>query len=170
MTSSLAPDPATGPRARTTFEWLTGKRLLIQRWEVDLAEAPDGIAIIGADRARSAYVQHYFDTRGVARIYEMAFADRHWTLQRIASVPDFSQPNGWQGDRQLTHCGVQGGLLAANSTCGVVACQPNPASRIAWQTTGAMDRVDRLIRQNLAKTPCSGPPQRADWTATYTPT
>ncbi len=49
MITSLAPDPADAPRARTSFEWLTGKRFLVQRWEVEHPDAPDGIAIIGLD-------------------------------------------------------------------------------------------------------------------------
>jgi dihydrofolate reductase len=36
-------------------------------------------------------LQHYFDSRGVARVYEMTIADRVWTLQRLAAAPDFSQ-------------------------------------------------------------------------------
>jgi hypothetical protein len=85
---SLAADP---PRARATFEWLPGNRFLIQRWEVELPEAPDGIAIIGFDGDRQSLVQRYFDSRGVARIYDMTFSDGVWTLERRASAPDFSQ-------------------------------------------------------------------------------
>jgi hypothetical protein len=48
-----------------SFQWLEGERFLIQRWTVPVPEAPDGIAIIGADSG--AYVQHYFDSRGVHR-------------------------------------------------------------------------------------------------------
>jgi hypothetical protein len=84
MASSLAGRPV---RARTTFEWLAGKQFLIQRWEIDVPEAPDGIAIIGGDPLR----QHYFDSRGVARVYEMTLADGVWTLERHADPPDFSQ-------------------------------------------------------------------------------
>ena len=83
--------PADAPRARTTFEWLTGRRFLVQRWEVEHPDAPDGIAIIGSDPARAAYRQHYFDSRGVTRVYEMTLAHKVWTLERIASEPDFSQ-------------------------------------------------------------------------------
>ena len=36
-------------------------------------------------------LQRYFDSRGVARVYEMTIADRVWTLQRLAVAPDFSQ-------------------------------------------------------------------------------
>ncbi len=43
--------------ARVTFEWLPGERFLIQRWEVPIPEAPDGIAIIGADPAHEGIVR-----------------------------------------------------------------------------------------------------------------
>jgi hypothetical protein len=90
MAASLG-DPADAPRARTTFEWLPGKRFLIQRWQVDHPDAPDGIAVIGADPDSGALRQHYFDSRGVARIYEMTFSGRLWTLERSAAAPGFSQ-------------------------------------------------------------------------------
>ncbi len=89
--SFAAGDAADAPRARTTFEWLAGRRFLIQRWEVDHPGAPDGIAIIGVDPGTGALRQHYFDSRGVARVYEMTFSDKVWTLERLAAAPDFSQ-------------------------------------------------------------------------------
>ena len=55
-------DPA---RARTSFEWLPGRRFLIQRWQVDHPQAPDGIAVIGPGAGGSGLLQHYFDSRGV---------------------------------------------------------------------------------------------------------
>ena len=91
MSSSFAPDPDIGPRARTTFEWLPGRQFLIQRWEVEHPDAPDGIAIIGFDTDKATLLQHYFDSRGIARIYQMTFAGKVWTLQRKAAAPDFSQ-------------------------------------------------------------------------------
>jgi hypothetical protein len=45
----MAPSFADAPQAQTTFEWLTGRRFLIQRWEVEHPDAPDDIAIIGLD-------------------------------------------------------------------------------------------------------------------------
>ncbi len=39
--------PPADVGARVSFEWLPGERFLIQRWEVPVPEAPDGIAIIG---------------------------------------------------------------------------------------------------------------------------
>src|SRR5207247_6615644 len=67
--------PGTPPgdvRGRTTFEWMTGERFLVQRWEVPHPDAPDGIAVITL--SGEGYLQHYFDSRGVARLYEMSVA------------------------------------------------------------------------------------------------
>jgi hypothetical protein len=80
-----------GVEARTVFEWMDGKRFLVQRWEVSLPEAPDGLAVIGFDEDTQLYLQHYFDSRGVARLYEMSFADGVWKLWR--STADFTPLN-----------------------------------------------------------------------------
>jgi hypothetical protein len=81
--------PPMDDAARVTFEWLPGKTFLVERWEIPVPEAPDGIAIIGADPAREGdYLQHYFDSRGVARVYKMSLADGVWKLWR--DEPDFS--------------------------------------------------------------------------------
>ena len=85
------PDDVTG---RVVFEWMKGNRFLIERWEVSLPEAPDGIAIIGPNERGDGYRQHYFDSRGVARVYQMGFAAGTWTLSRTTpdlSPLDFSQ-------------------------------------------------------------------------------
>ena len=78
----------TEGRARTVFEWLPGNRFVVQRWEVPHPDAPDGIAVIGYDAARQTLLQHYFDSRGVARVYEMGFDGETWTLER--TQPDFA--------------------------------------------------------------------------------
>jgi hypothetical protein len=78
--------PVSG--GRVVFEWMTGERFLIQRWEVPVPEAPDGLAIIGFDEGRGTLLQHYFDSRGIARVYAMSIEDGVWTLRREA--PDFS--------------------------------------------------------------------------------
>ena len=85
------PDDVTG---RVVFEWMKGGRFLIERWEVSLPEAPDGIAIIGQNESGDGYRQHYFDSRGVARVYRMGFDEGTWTLSRTTpdlSPLDFSQ-------------------------------------------------------------------------------
>jgi hypothetical protein len=80
------PTPDIG--ARTSFEWMPGELWLVQRWTVPVPAAPDGIAVIGYNEARKTLVQHYFDERGVARLYEMSFEDGMWKLERTKE--DFS--------------------------------------------------------------------------------
>jgi hypothetical protein len=88
---ALEAGPPGGPpwpgEARATFEWLEGRTFLIQRWTIDLPEAPDGIAIIGVGDDPGTLRQHYFDSRGVHRIYEMTIADGVWKLWRDAPDP-----------------------------------------------------------------------------------
>lgn len=89
-------DPWPG-EARVSFEWLEGRSWLIQRWSIEMPEFPDGIAIIGlADAPASADApapsegalrQHYFDSRGVQRVFEMSFEDGEWTLWRDEPDP-----------------------------------------------------------------------------------
>ena len=77
--------PALG---RASFEWELGGHYLVERTGVpDVPEAPDGLAIIGVD-AQGSYLQHYYDSRGVTRLYSMTFEDGTWTLLR--DKPDFS--------------------------------------------------------------------------------
>jgi hypothetical protein len=84
-TRPFPPDAADA--ARGTFEWTLGGAFLLQRSSVPVPEAPDGLSVIGPD-AGEGYTQHYFDSRGIARLYTMTFDGREWTLERHA--PDFS--------------------------------------------------------------------------------
>jgi hypothetical protein len=92
---AVAPWAPSDLRGRTVFDWMTGGTFLVQRWEVPVPEAPDGLAIIGSAPENSGgYLQHYFDSRGVARVYAMSFDDGVWTLSRTTadfSPLDFSQ-------------------------------------------------------------------------------
>jgi hypothetical protein len=74
--------------ARMTFEWILGGAFLLQRSSVPVPQAPDGFSVIGVDAAGDGYVQHYFDSRGIARVYAMTFDGGSWTLERHTS--DFS--------------------------------------------------------------------------------
>jgi hypothetical protein len=82
--------PATdeGPRGRSRFEWDLGRQFLLQRTEVPVPEAPDSLTIVGAAAQTGAYTQHYYDSRGVARLYAMSLDHGVWTLTRES--PDFS--------------------------------------------------------------------------------
>jgi hypothetical protein len=88
------PDEPPDVGARVTFEWMGDRAFLLERWTIPIPEAPNGLAIIGWDEARGTYLQHYFDDRAIARIYEMSFEDGVWTLERTKgdfSTFDFSQ-------------------------------------------------------------------------------
>jgi hypothetical protein len=85
----FGPDaPAVTERGGVSFEWLEGRHFLIQRFTNDHPAAPDGIAVIGAD-GDTGFVQHYYDSRGVTRIYHMSLDNNVWKLWRLA--PGFSQ-------------------------------------------------------------------------------
>ncbi|HKN97098.1 MAG TPA: hypothetical protein VJX10_08290 [Pseudonocardiaceae bacterium] len=61
--------------------------VLVQRTTVPVPEAPDSCCVV-VTADDGSYVQHYFDSRGVARLYAMTFDGHTWTLER--SKPDFA--------------------------------------------------------------------------------
>jgi hypothetical protein len=83
--------PGTQPGGSSgfcTFEWMPGGQFLLQRTEFSVPGPPEGEMIIGPDLEGENFTQHYFDARGVARLYTMTFGEGTWTLQRVSS--DFS--------------------------------------------------------------------------------
>lgn len=95
MTASFAagyfgPDsPAvTAGGGRTTFEWLDGRYFLIQRVVNDHPEVPNVLAVIGA-ATEHTLSQHYYDSRGIERVYQMTLTSGMWQLWRAA-------PGFWQ--------------------------------------------------------------------------
>jgi hypothetical protein len=83
--SSAAGD---GAQVRSRFEWALDRQFLLQRTEIPIPEAPDSLTIVSVDPQTGAYTQHYFDSRGVARLYAMTLAGGVWTLTRES--PDFT--------------------------------------------------------------------------------
>ncbi|MEJ3746317.1 hypothetical protein WEI85_23875 [Actinomycetes bacterium KLBMP 9797] len=81
--------PRSGPpAARSVFEWLLDGRYLAQRTEISIPDVPDSLAIVAAGPEPGRYTQHYYDSRGVTRLYAMTLAAGVWTLVREAA--DFS--------------------------------------------------------------------------------
>jgi hypothetical protein len=79
--------PGEQIRGEMSFEWLGGCRLLIQHSHYEHPEIPDAIAIFGViDEELS---MHYFDSRGVHRIFTVSMTDR--TLGYARNAPGFSQ-------------------------------------------------------------------------------
>ena len=84
MTHPMLPD--TVVYGHTAFEWLEGEKFLIVRAATDHPDFPDSISVIGdTDGLR----MHYFDSRGVHRLYEVGFGDNTWEMSRDA--PGFDQ-------------------------------------------------------------------------------
>jgi hypothetical protein len=96
--------PGVVVHGTVVVEWLEGERFLIHRGRTDHPDFPDSISIIGvtdrdrvdpgsgavSDAAGDARMSmHYFDSRGVFRVYETSVDDTSWRWWRDA--PGFSQ-------------------------------------------------------------------------------
>jgi hypothetical protein len=88
--------PGVVVHGTAVVEWLEGERFLIYRARTEHPDFPDSISIIGftdRDRADAApsgdLTMHYFDSRGVFRVYRVAVDDQSWRIWRDA--PRFSQ-------------------------------------------------------------------------------
>ncbi|MFL5909650.1 MAG: hypothetical protein ACJ768_03650 [Gaiellaceae bacterium] len=75
------------PPGRCVFEWALGGAFLVARSEAP-DPVPDSLQVFGPAAEGEGYVQHYFDSRGIARIYQMSFDERVWKLWR--DTADFS--------------------------------------------------------------------------------
>lgn len=81
------------PAGRVVFERALNGQYLIQRSAAP-DPVPDSLAIIGPGDDADHYLQHYFDSRGVTRLYRMNLRDGVWTLRR--TEPDYSPLDFWQ--------------------------------------------------------------------------
>jgi hypothetical protein len=81
--------PGETIRGSSTFEWLDGRQFVIWRSHYDHPEIPDGITIIGVTGGQLS--MHYFDQRGVHRVYAAGLDETTWRYWRDASPPDLSQ-------------------------------------------------------------------------------
>jgi hypothetical protein len=81
-----SPMGAVTGTARSSFEWALDGAFLLQRSEAE-PPVPRGLMLVDA-LDDGSYTQHYFDSRGVVRLYAMTFDGARWTLTREG--PDFS--------------------------------------------------------------------------------
>jgi hypothetical protein len=79
--------PGDAIRGEASFEWLDGRRFVVQRTSNDHPRVPDAISVIGV--VDGALSMHYYDSRGVARVYEVSLIGDTWRFWR--DVPGFAQ-------------------------------------------------------------------------------
>ena len=80
--------PGTVVRGQSDFAWLEGERFLLQRSRTDHPDFPDSLIVFG-EFDEDGLGMHYFDSRGVHRVYGVSFSDGVWRMWREA--PGFSQ-------------------------------------------------------------------------------
>lgn len=78
--------PGMVVNGRVEVEWLEGEQFLIHRAWSDHPDFPDSISVIGVTEELS---MHYFDSRGVHRVYRADASEGEWRIWRDA--PGFSQ-------------------------------------------------------------------------------
>ena len=89
---AVMPGAGAPVRGEMTTEWLDGGGYLIQRSRMEDAAFPRVMALIGPDRTGERIVWHHFDSRGIARIYEIALEGGVLRVWRDTDDPDdFSQ-------------------------------------------------------------------------------
>ena len=81
--------PGEAIRGTSSFEWLEGQRFVVWRSQYTHPEIPDAITIIGVINGKLS--MHYFDQRGVYRVYSASFDQTTWRFWRDEAAPDFSQ-------------------------------------------------------------------------------
>ena len=67
--------PGATFHGRTSFEWHENGAFILMRSEIDEAEVPSAVAIIGSDDAAGTLTMMYFDERDVSRRYTVETAD-----------------------------------------------------------------------------------------------
>ena len=82
------PDGRTMDAGRSSYAWLEGGGYVIQR-SVAPDPFPNGVSVYGPTVEGDRIVQHYFDSRGVARVYEVSFEGGVLKLWRDG--PDWAQ-------------------------------------------------------------------------------
>ena len=78
--------PGTVVGGQADFEWLVGERFLLQRSRTDHPDFPDSLIVFG--EFEGGLGLHYFDSRGIHRVYGVSFSGGVWRMWRDA--PGFS--------------------------------------------------------------------------------
>ena len=118
MRHSAMPQPVTGWQR---YERVLDGAFVLQHWTYDHPDFPDAMALLSDDR------YHYFDVRGITRVFELEVDDAGWSMIRLdeefsqrhtarfrgsdamESTGEVSHDNGatWRPDSTMTHRRVE---------------------------------------------------------------
>jgi hypothetical protein len=68
----------------STFEWLDGGQFVIFRSHYEHADFPDAVSILGDT---DGFRMHYFDSRGIYRLYDLTIDDDGWSIAMGRQAP-----------------------------------------------------------------------------------
>ena len=76
-------------RGEATFAWLPGRAFLVQRSDMPPGDFPSSLSVIGGGTTPGTWPMHYFDSRGVMRVYQLSAESGLLKMSR--DHPGFSQ-------------------------------------------------------------------------------
>ncbi|RPF55502.1 hypothetical protein [Aquisalibacillus elongatus] len=74
---------------QAVFDWMEKEKFVVQRTNINQPEFPSSTIVYDYDPNAGIYIQHYFDSRGITRLYHMSLEKNLWKVWRDTS--DFSQ-------------------------------------------------------------------------------
>jgi hypothetical protein len=80
MQHTAMSEPITG---RQRYEWVLGGAFLLQHWTYDHPDFPDAMSLLSQEH------HHYFDVRGIVRIFDLDLSDEGWSM--VHPDDDFAQ-------------------------------------------------------------------------------
>lgn len=116
--------PGLVVRGHSTIELLEGERFLIQRSRTDHPDFPDSISIMGDT---DGLHMHYFDSRGVYRVYEFEISKESWGFSMVKP--------GW--DQRIVVRFVGDDTMEGASTLGRDGADPEDDLRITYRRAQA---------------------------------
>ena len=100
MHHSAMSEPVTG---RQRYERVLDGAFVMQHWTYDHPDFPDALALLSEDR------YHYFDVRGIVRVFDLDIDDNGWSMIRLdedfsqRSTARFQDPNAMEGTGEASH-------------------------------------------------------------------
>ena len=116
--------PGLVVHGHSSIELLEGERFLIQRSRTDHPDFPDAISITGDT---DGLHMHYFDSRGVFRIYDFEVTDESWGFSMV-------EP-GW--DQRIVVRFVGEDTMEGTSTLGRDGAEPKDDLQITYRRAKA---------------------------------